>query len=325
MRTLFPARRDLTILCAHPAYRVADALARRAPDLRVLSATTREAALDLAAQADVLCVSGFWRDEWLARAPKLRFVQSISAGVDQFGKDALRERGVRLASGQGVNARAVAEHAIALVLSLSRRLHLARDMQARRLWKGMATNPAEREDEIAGKTLLVVGFGRIGAHLALLARAFGMKVIAVKRDAARADGVADEIHPQQALPELLGRADYVALTCPLTPETRGLIDARALAAMKPGAALVNVARGAVVDEPALIAALAAGKLAAAGLDCFVEEPLPADSPLWGFPNVIVTHHVGGETRAYEDNVVDILLDNLARLERGDPHLRNEVV
>lgn len=322
--TRFPDRRDLTILCAHPAYKVAQTLARRAPDLRVLSATTADEARAHLPHADVVCVSGLWRDDWLARAPKLRFVQSISAGVDQFGKAAFEAACVRLASAQGANATAVAQHALALILALSRRLHLARDLQARADWIGMARTPATREDELTGKTLVVVGFGGIGARLGDYARALGMRVIAVKRDVARLGGAADEIVATEQLHEVLPRADYVALTCPLTPQTRGLIDAAALAAMKPGAALVNVARGAVVDEAALIAALRDGRLAQAALDCFATEPLPPDSPLWAMPNVVVTQHVGGETRAYEDHVVDILLDNLARLGRSDRDLRNQV-
>jgi D-2-hydroxyacid dehydrogenase (NADP+) len=322
--TRFPDRRDLTVLCAHPAYKVADALAARAPDLRVLAATGREEAERRLAEVDVICVSGLWRDAWIARAPKLRFVQSISAGVDQYGKEALREAGVRLASAQGANAVAVAQHALALILGLARRLHHARDLQAKADWIGMARTPATREDELTGKTLVVVGFGGIGAKLGDYARALGMRVIAVKRDVARLGGAADESVPTESLREVLPRADYVALACPLTAQTRGLIDASALAAMKPGAALVNVARGAVVDEAALIAALREGRLAQAALDCFIEEPLPKESPLWAMPNVLLTQHVGGETRAYEDNVVDILLDNLARLARGDRDLRNQV-
>ena len=322
--TRFPDRRDLTVLCAHPAYKVADALRARAPDLRVVSATSREEAESRLAEADVICVSGMWRDAWLARALKLRFVQSISAGVDQYGKEALREAGVRLASAQGANATAVAQHALALILGLARRLHHARDLQAKAEWIGMAKTPATREDELTGKTLVVVGFGGIGAGPGGYARALGMRVIAVKRDVARLGGAADESVPTEQLREVLPRADYVALACPLTPRTRGLIDAAALAALKPGAALINVARGAVVDEPALIAALREGRLAQAALDCFATEPLPHDSPLWAMPNVLVTQHVGGETRAYEENVVDILLDNLSRLARGDRDLRNQV-
>ncbi|QLP96235.1 MAG: D-2-hydroxyacid dehydrogenase [Rhodoblastus sp.] len=322
--TRFPDRRDLTILCAHPAYKIVDALTRRAPDLRVMGATDGEEARARLGQADVLCVSGLWRPDWLAAAGRLRFVQSISAGVDQFDREAFREAGVRLASAQGANAVAVAQHALALILALSRRLHEARDLQAKAEWIGMAKSPAARQDEVAGKTALIVGFGAIGARLGDYARALGMRVIAVKRDVARLGGAADEIVAVEQLNEALPRADYVVLACPLTARTRGLIDAAALAAMKPGAALINVARGAVVDEAALIAALQEGRLARAALDCFAAEPLPPDSPLWAMRNVIVTQHVGGETRAYEDNVVDILLDNLSRLARGDRDLRNQV-
>jgi len=127
------------------------------------------------------------------------------------------------------------------------------------------------------------------------------------------------------LSTVLARADVLALTCPLTPETQGLIDAAALAALRPGAVLVNVARGRVVDEPALIAALRSGRLDAAALDCVWEEPMPPDSPLWSFPQVLITPHTAGETRRYEENVLDILLDNLDRLWSGRTDLRNAVV
>ena len=131
--------------------------------------------------------------------------------------------------------------------------------------------------------------------------------------------------PQHRLLELLPHADFVALTCPLTPETERLIDARALAAMKPSAFLINVARGRVVDEPALVEALAGKRIAGAALDCTVEEPLPADSPLWALDNVLITPHTAGETRRYEDNVIDLLLENLERLWRGETPLRNHIV
>jgi phosphoglycerate dehydrogenase-like enzyme len=124
--------------------------------------------------------------------------------------------------------------------------------------------------------------------------------------------------------DALPQADFVALTCPLTPQTENLIDAKAFAAMKPSAYLVNVARGKVVNEPALLEALARSRIAGAALDCVWEEPLPASSPLWAMPNVLITPHTAGETRRYEDNVIDVLLENLQRLERGEA-LRNQVV
>jgi phosphoglycerate dehydrogenase-like enzyme len=150
-------------------------------------------------------------------------------------------------------------------------------------------------------------------------------VLATRRDPSRGGDGVDEVHPQEALSDLLPRADVVVLTCPLTPETENLIGSAALARMKPSAYLVNVARGRVVDEPALIEALAARQIAGAALDVTVTEPLPADSPLWAMPHVLLTPHTGGETRAYEEDLIDILLENLGRLQSGETVLRNGVV
>jgi phosphoglycerate dehydrogenase-like enzyme len=152
-----------------------------------------------------------------------------------------------------------------------------------------------------------------------------MRVIGVRRDPAGGRGAADEVHALSALPGLLPAADFVALTCPLTPETTNLIDATALAAMRPSAYLVNCARGRVVDEPALVTALREGRIAGAGIDVTWEEPLPAESPLWDAPNAFITPHTAGETRRYEDNVLDILMENLTRQWRGEAALQNQVV
>ena len=152
-----------------------------------------------------------------------------------------------------------------------------------------------------------------------------MQVIATKRDPGTGGDNADDVFSNGRLHEVLPLADFVALTCPLTPQTEGLINAAALARMKPSAFLINVARGKVMDEPALIAALQGGRIAGAGLDCTVEEPLPNGSPLWDIPNVLITPHTAGETRAYEDNVIDLLLENLDRLWRGETELKNGIV
>ena len=151
-----------------------------------------------------------------------------------------------------------------------------------------------------------------------------MRVIGLRRDPARG-GDADEVQPMSALNALLPDADFVALTCPLTPDTEKLIDAAALARMKPSAYLVNLARGRVVDEAALVETLAAHRIAGAALDVTVEEPLPPNSPLWDMEHVLLTPHTAGETRRYEDNVIEILRDNLDRLWRGESQLRNQVV
>ena len=324
-RAAFPSRDALTIGFAHVAYRAAGEFAARRTGIAHFEARTLEDLERLAHAADVLVVSGLWRNTLMAAMPKLRLVQSFSAGVDQYDKALFVERGVRLANAQGVNERAVAEHAMALILALTRQLHLARDNQQARRWRGMIGDRGLREQELGGKTLTIVGLGRIGMRLAALARAFDMRVIGVRRAARPEPAVADEVVGEADLSQALARADVLALTCPLTPETEGLIGAAALSALKPGALLINVARGKVVDESALIAALAGGQVRAAALDCFHEEPLPADSPFWALPNVVITPHAAGETGRYEEAVVDILVDNIERLLRGETKLRNQVV
>jgi D-2-hydroxyacid dehydrogenase (NADP+) len=320
-----PTKQDLTICFAHVAYRMAERFALRGTGIGHFQVGTLDELGARLGEFDVLCVSMMWRNEFIARAPRLAFIQSISAGTDQYDRNALAAAGIRLASAQGVNAEAVAQHAMALILALARQLHLARDNQAKRHWRGMISDLSQREDELAGKTLLIVGLGRIGSRLAGMARAFGMRTLATKRDASTGADAADAVFPQERLRELLPQADVVALTCPLTPQTQGLIGAAALAAMKPSAMLVNVARGRVVDEAALVEALSARRIAAAGIDCTVEEPLPAASPLWALDNALITPHTAGETRRYEDNVIDLLLENLERIWRGEPRLRNHVV
>jgi phosphoglycerate dehydrogenase-like enzyme len=322
---MLPSKDKLTICFAHVAYQLQQrflSLGTGIDSFEVRDAATLERRIG---EADVLVISGLWRNDLLAAAPRLRFIQSIGAGTDQFAREALGARGVRLASARGVNARAVAEHVMALILALARRLPEARDNQARRVWRGMIGDVSRREDELGGKTLLIVGLGQIGSRLAQLAKAFDMRVIGIRRDPRAGRGEADAVHAMSELNGLLPQADYVALTCPLTPETEKLIDADALGRMKPTACLVNAARGRVVDEPALIAALERRQIEGAAIDVTVEEPLPANSPLWAMKHVLITPHTAGETRRYEDNVLAIMQENLARLWRGQTELLNQVV
>ena len=322
---MLPPKDRLAICFAHVAYRLQECFAARKTGIRSFEVRTREELDKKIGEADVLVVSMLWRDALIERAPKLRFIQSISAGTDQYSRDLLRARGIRLASAQGANVRAVAEHAMALILALMRRLPEARDNQAKRAWRGMIGERDRREDELGGKALLIIGLGQIGGRLARLAKAFELRVLGIRRDPNAGSNGADEVHGVDRLAELLPQADLVALTCPLTRETEGLIGARALGAMKRSAYLINVARGRCVDEAALIAALREGRIAGAALDCFRDEPLPPSSPLWDFPNVLITPHAAGETRRYEENVIDILLENLDRLWRGETTLRNGIV
>lgn len=322
---MIPPKDKLTICFAHVAYQLRAQYERRKPGIASFEVRTRDDLDRRVGEAHVLVISGLWRNELVELGEKLRFIQSIGAGVDQFPKDVLAQRGIRLASARGVNAKAVSEHAMALILALSRRLPEARDNQAKRVWRGMIGDLTQREDELGGKTLIVVGLGGIGGRLAQLAKAFDMKVIGFRRDPASGKGHADSIHGLGELKALLPQADFVALTCPLTKETENLIDDGALGRMKKSAFLVNAARGRCVDEAALIKALADGRIAGAAIDVTAEEPLPASSPLWTMPNAFITPHTGGETRRYEDNVLDILQENLDRLWRGEKTLRNQVV
>jgi phosphoglycerate dehydrogenase-like enzyme len=322
---MIPSADKLAICFAHVAYRLEERFA--ALDIGIRSFTVRDAESlqQRIGEADVLVISGLWRNELIERAERLRFIQAIGAGTDQFPREELARRGIRLASARGVNARAVSEHALALILALSRRLPEARDNQKNRVWRGMIGDLTQREDELAGKTLLIVGLGDIGGRLARLAKAFDMRIVGLRRDPAAGRGAADAVHRMSELHALLPEADFVALTCPLTPETEGLIDPAALGRMKASAYLVNVARGRVVDEAALIETLAARRIAGAALDVTAEEPLPPASPLWGMEHVLITPHTAGETRRYEDNVIELLRENLERLWRGETQLRNQVV
>ncbi|MBN9488822.1 MAG: D-2-hydroxyacid dehydrogenase [Alphaproteobacteria bacterium] len=322
---MFPSKDQLTICFAHAAYQMKKRFDARQTGIRNFEVRAYDDLQKRVGEADVVVVSGMWKNDLIAHAPKLKFIQSISSGMDQYSREQLGAKKVRLASAAGVNARAVAEHAMSLILAVARRLPEARDNQHKKMWRGMIGDLAEREDELGGKTLLVVGMGRIGSDLARLAKAFDMKVVGIRRDPAQGANGADSIHAMADLVKLVPQADFVALTCALTPETTGLMSAAAFAAMKPSSVFVNVARGKVADEAALIETMKGGKIWAAALDVTADEPLPAASPLWTMPNVFITPHTAGETRRYEDNVIDILIENLERLWRGETALRNQVL
>ncbi|HXA21306.1 MAG TPA: D-2-hydroxyacid dehydrogenase [Acetobacteraceae bacterium] len=322
---MIPPKDQLVICFAHAAYQMKACFDVLNTGIASFEVRERDEFERRAPEADVIVVSGMWHNGLIPLATRLRFIQSIGSGTDQFDKAALAARGVRLASAAGVNARAVAEHAMSLILALARRLPEARDNQARHVWRGMIGDLTQREDELTGKTVLIIGLGRIGGRLAQLAKAFDMTVVGFRRDPAVGAGAADSVHGLAELPALLPRADFVVLTCPLVPETRGVIDANALALLRPSAFVVNAARGGCVVESALIEALRAGRIAGAALDVTDPEPAEEFSPLWTLPNVFITPHTGGETRKCEANVNDILVENLERMWRGETALRNQVV
>jgi phosphoglycerate dehydrogenase-like enzyme len=241
---MLPSKNQVTICFAHVAYRLRERFLTLATGIESFDVRDGAALEQRIGEADVLVISGLWRNDLLPRAKRLRFIQSIGAGTDQFSREALKQHGVRLASARGVNARAVSEHLMALMLALARRLPEARDNQAKRVWRGMIGDMTQREDELCGKTLLIVGLGQIGGRLAQLAKAFDMRVIGIRRDPRTGAGHADAVHAMSELNALLPQADFVALTCPLTAETEKLIDADALGRMKPTAYLLNQRAGA---------------------------------------------------------------------------------
>ncbi len=251
----------------------------------------------------------------LAKSERLRWLHTFSAGVDHPWFRSLRERGVRLTTSSGASAVPIAHTVMLYLLALSRDLPRWLDAQRRRAWE-----PHE-VDDLSGLVLGVVGLGPIGLEVARLGAAFGMRAIGLRRTP-RGDEPC-ETWPLARLHELLGSADAVVLALPLTPDTRRIVDARAIAAMKRGAWLVNVGRGGLLDEAALTAALASGALGGAALDVFEREPLPPESPLWAQPRAIVTPHASGHSPGNAIRAEEIFLDNLARWTRGDA-LRNEV-
>jgi phosphoglycerate dehydrogenase-like enzyme len=255
------------------------------------------------------------------KAPNLKWLHAFNVGVDHPIYTELLERGVRLTTSAGSTAAPIAQTAITALLMLSRRFPRWLAAQAGRRWEPMRGDEVPRD--LQGQTAIVVGLGHIGREIARLARALGLRVVGVRRSARTAEDPVDELHPPERLGELLQRADWLILACPLTPATRGLLGAELLARLPKHAHLINIARGEIVDEAALTDALREGRLAGAYLDVFEHEPLPEDSPLWNLPNVLVTPHNSSAASGNDQRVMEIFLDNLERWQRGEA-LVNEV-
>jgi phosphoglycerate dehydrogenase-like enzyme len=261
-------------------------------------------------------------------APKLRWLHVFNAGVDHpiFGR--FLDRGIVLTSSPGSNAVPIAHSAIAGLLALARRFPAFARAQRERSWLGVGAqgrrgapgDPAHVDlpPDLDTQALLVLGLGGIGSEIARLGRALGLHVIGVRRSRPPYGAPVDEWAPPDRLPELLPRADWLAIACPLTDATRGCIDARRLALLPDGACVINVGRGEIVDEAALASELASGRLGGAYLDVFQVEPLPAASPLWSLPNVIVTPHASSISAGSQTRQADLFLANLARFARGEP-------
>jgi phosphoglycerate dehydrogenase-like enzyme len=272
-------------------------------------------------------------DRLLARAPHLAWVHSATSGVERALTPASRERGLVVTNARGVFSRPIAEYVLMMILAVSRRLPQLLELQRERTWQPL--EGAELRDVTVG----IVGLGSIGRAVGALATAFGCRVVAIRRrpdsdDSGReageeaADGeersfgdvMLDRVGGPDTLPELLGESDFIVLAAPLTPETEEMINAETLAMVKPGAWLINVARGRLIDERALLRALRDGPLGGAVLDTFRDEPLPPMSSFYDLPNVIVTPHTAWSSGRVLDRSVELFCDNLRRFAKGEPLL-----
>jgi D-2-hydroxyacid dehydrogenase (NADP+) len=260
-------------------------------------------------EIEILLTESPPRDAW-ARASRLRLIQTMGAGVDGVLPAPDLPGHVVIASARGVFAVEVAEHVILMMLALQRGLagHVAR--QARREWRPFASGT------LAGRTAGILGLGEIGRRVAARCAALGMRVLGSCRRP-RPVAHVDEVLERERLEELLRAADHLIVALPFTPETRGLLGRQELSAVRPGAFLIHVGRGGVIDEAALLEALAAGHLGGAALDVFEDEPLPPDSPLWTAPNTLITPHVAGYGLRYVERVAEVLTANVERQRRGE--------
>ena len=251
------------------------------------------------------------------RAPKLRWVQFVGTGIDSLVAAGVLGGPFTLTNVTGTNALPIAEHCFLFMLMFVKRMQACLDLQRDHAYKREPVRP----DFIEGKTLGVLGLGGIGLEVARLGKAFHMRVLGTRRTITTRQhdvGDVDELYPPGELHELLAQCDFVVVALPLTDETRGAFGEAELRAMKPSSHLINVGRGKLIDEAALVRALQNGEIAGAGLDVFATEPLPPDSPLWDMSNVIMTPHVAGDITDNRDRATRFFCDNLRRYLAGEP-------
>jgi phosphoglycerate dehydrogenase-like enzyme len=289
------------------------------PDVEFRFCPGVEEFIAAAEDADVLFSKRFPPPVW-ERAGRLRWVQAGTAGVNHLLDAGLRGSPVILTKAVGAHGVPMAEVILAMMLAFATRLHVLIHAQRTGAW--IKEEVLAHKFELAGQTLCVIGLGDIGGTLALKAKALGMRVLGVRRSKTPFPGI-DAQYTRDQLLDVLPGADHVALCLPLTDETQGVIGAAELRAMKPSAHIYNVGRGASINAESLLRALQEGWIAGAGLDVTDPEPLPAESPLWTLPNVILSQHTSGSSPHNADRITAIFLDNLARFRRGEP-LRNVV-
>lgn len=268
--------------------------------------------------AEVYCGFGIPREAFL-EARELRWVHSGAAGVGGSLFEEMRASDVRFTNSAGLHAEPLGEHAIGLMLHFSRGLDIAAARQRERTWSHEELAGTESPlRELSGLTAGVVGYGGIGSAVGRRARALGMRVVGTRRHPDRVPPEVSGMYGPEGLDDLLAESDVVVLCLPETASTEALIGGRELALMKPDAVLINVSRGGIVEEEALVSALRSGELRGAGLDVFAREPLPPESPLWDFENVVVTPHSGAVSPRFWDRETELIVENLRRYLEGEP-------
>jgi len=297
-----------------------DRLQKEFPEVRVVQLENYDRVPEEIEDTDVF-VGWSLRPEQFRAAKRLKWIHSPAAAVHQLMFPELIASEVVVTNSSPVHGPVVAEHAIAVLLALAKRLPQAMRYQAKKKWsQALLWNEHPRPREVEGATVAVIGVGGIGSEFIRRAKALGMNVLAVRQNPAKGTAGADEVYSAEQLEQVLPRADYVLLCTPVTPATSALINSERLAKMKSDAYLINVGRGTLADEPALIDALKAHRIAGAALDVFDEEPLPEESPFWSLDNVLITPHTAGVTEGLWERHYKLIAENLRRFNDGRPLL-----
>jgi len=289
-----------------------------APEAEVVTAPTNEELAGELAEAEILVTFGMEiTRELIDSAPRLRWIHAATTGIDQFSPLGLDKKGITLTNSRGVHGSQMCEQIFCFMLSLIRRSFKYFEHQKEHSWQ------REEMDTLDGKTLLIIGVGAIGAELARRARVFNMQVVGVKKKPSTIPDL-DRVVPAEELHSVLPQADFTVILVPYTAETHHLIGKQELSLMKEEAFLINVSRGSIVNQHALVEALQNKVIAGAGLDVTDPEPLPADSELWDLDNVIITPHVGGFIPGYYDMILDLFCENLKAYRTGKKPPKNLV-
>jgi phosphoglycerate dehydrogenase-like enzyme len=288
------------------------------PQLEVVHLPSYDRVMEEIADAD-LAIAWSLRGEQITAAKRLRWIHSTAAAVHYLMTPELLASGIVVTNARDVHGPVVAEHAIALAFALAKRLPPAVRYQQQKHWaQHDLWHERPRPRELNGATMTVVGLGAIGAPLARLAKSLGMRVVGVREHSERGSEVADAVYGFEELDEVLGAGDFIVLAVPVTPRTRHLMNAERLARLKPDAYLINVGRGVLIDEAALVDALRARSFGGAALDVTTEEPLPLESSLWEMENVFITPHIAGLTEKMWERHYAHYTGNLRRFLNGMP-------